>query len=87
MTTIPGGFRFVTLSLNEVFVPLVHPAGRAQADFGEAWAVLAGVLGQVHVLVVDLAQSDAIFLKAYLSETAEALCDGHVCQPASDRDP
>lgn len=44
MTTIPGGFRFVTLSLNEVFVPLVRPAGRAQADFGEAWAVLAGVL-------------------------------------------
>jgi transposase len=30
------------------------------------------------VLVVDLPQSDAIFLKAYLSETAEALCDGHV---------
>jgi transposase len=32
----------------------------------------------VRVLVVDLPQSDAIFLKAYLAETAEALCDGHV---------
>jgi transposase len=64
--------------LKEVFVPLVHPAGHAQADFGEAWAVLGGVRRKVHVLVVDLPQSDAIFLKAYLAETAEALCNGHV---------
>jgi len=28
--------------------------------------------------VVDMPQSDAIFLKAYLAETAEASCDGHV---------
>ena len=59
-------------------MPLVHPAGHAQADFGEAWAVLGGVRRKVHVLVVDLPQSDAIFLKAYLFEAAEALCDGHV---------
>lgn len=31
------------------------------------------------MLVVDLPQSDAIFLKAYLAENGvEALCDGHV---------
>jgi len=30
------------------------------------------------VRVVDLPQSDAIFLKAYHAETAEPLCDGHV---------
>ena len=59
-------------------MPLAHQAGHAQADFGEAWAVLGGVRRKVHVLVVDLPQSDAIFLKAYLAETAEALCDGHV---------
>ena len=40
--------------------------------------MLGGVRRKVHVLVVDLPQSDAIFLKAYLAETAEALCDGHV---------
>jgi transposase len=45
------------LSLKEVFVPLDHPAGQAQADFGEAWAVLGGVRRKVHVLVVDLPQS------------------------------
>ena len=27
----------------EMFVPLTHPLGHAQADFGEAWAVIAGV--------------------------------------------
>jgi hypothetical protein len=27
----------------EVFVPLAHPPGHAQADFGEAVAVLGGV--------------------------------------------
>jgi len=40
--------------------------------------VLGGVRRKVHVLTVDLPQSDAIFLKAYLAETAEAFCDGHV---------
>ena len=77
-TTVRDYVRPRRLSLKEVFVPLAHPAGHAQADFGEAWAVLGGVRRKVHVLVVDLPQSDAIFLKAYLSETAEALCDGHV---------
>ena len=77
-TTVRDYVRPRRLSLKEVFVPLAHPAGHAQADFGEAWAVLGGVRRKVHVLVVDLPQSDAIFLKAYLAETAEALCDGHV---------
>jgi len=27
----------------EMFVPLVHPPGEAQADFGEALVVIAGV--------------------------------------------
>ncbi len=77
-TTVRDYVRPRRLSLKEVFVPLAHPAGHAQADFGEAWAVLGSVRRKVHVLVVDLPQSDAIFLKAYLAETAEALCDGHV---------
>ena len=65
-------------SLKEAFVPLAHPAGHAQADFGEAWAVLGGVTRKVHFLVVGLPHSDAIFVKTYPAETAEALCDGHV---------
>ena len=27
----------------EVFVPLTHPPGHAQCDFGEAWVVIGGV--------------------------------------------
>ena len=77
-TTVRDYVRPRRLALKEVFVPLTHPPGHAQADFGEAWAVLGGVRRKVRVLVVDLPQSDAIFLKAYLSETAEALCNGHV---------
>jgi transposase len=66
------------LSLKEAFVPLSHPAGHAQADFSEAWAVIGGVTRKVHFLVVSLPHSDAIFVKAYPAETAEAFCEGHV---------
>jgi transposase len=66
------------LSLKEAFVPLAHPAGHAQADFGEAWAVIGGVTRKVHFLVVSLPHSDAIFVKAYPAERAEAFREGHV---------
>jgi transposase len=64
--------------MKEAFVPLAHPPGHAQADFGEAWVVMDGARRKVHFLVVDLPYSDAIFVKAYPAETAEAFCDGHV---------
>ena len=66
------------LSLRAAFVPLAHPAGHAQADFGEAWAVIGGVTRKVRFLVIALPHSDAIVVKAYPAETAEAFCDGHV---------
>jgi transposase len=66
------------LSLLEAFVPLAHPPGHAQADFGEAWAVIGGLRRKVHFLVVSLPHSDTLFVKAYPAETAEAFCDGHV---------
>lgn len=62
----------------EVFVPLAHPPGHAQADFGEATVVLGGTEQKVRFFVMDLPHSDAVFVKAYHSETAEAFCDGHV---------
>jgi transposase len=61
----------------EMFVPLVHPPGHGQADFGEAVAVIGGVEQRIHFLAVDLPQSDACFVRAYLAETTEAFCDGH----------
>ncbi len=64
--------------LREMFVPLSHPPGHAQVDFGEAVAVIGGVERKVRFFVMDLPQSDACFVKAYPGETTEAFCDGHI---------
>ncbi len=61
----------------EMFVPLAHPPGHGQADFGEALVVIGGVKRKAHFLAVDLPHSDACFVKAYPAETTEAFCDGH----------
>ena len=63
--------------VREVFVPLAHPPGHAQADFGEAVAVVGGVERKVHFFCLDLPHSDAGFVKAYPAERLEAFCDGH----------
>jgi transposase len=62
----------------EMFVPLVHPPGHAQVDFGEAMARIGGVERKIHFLAMNLPHSDAIFVVAYPAETTEAFCDGHV---------
>jgi transposase len=62
----------------EMFVPLLHPPGHAQIDFGEALGVIGGVECKIHFLAMDLPHSDAIFVVGYPAETAEAFCDGHV---------
>ena len=61
-----------------MYVPLSHPAGHAQCDFGQAKAVIGGVEQTIHYFVLDLPHSDACFIKAYPAETTEAFCDGHV---------
>ena len=63
--------------LREVFVPLAHPAGHAQADFGEADAIVAGVERRIHFFIMTLPHSDACFVVAYPSATTEAWLDGH----------
>ena len=66
------------LRSKEVFVPLSHKPGHAQADFGEADAIIAGKRVRFHYFCMDLPHSDACFVKAYPAEVAEAFCDGHV---------
>ena len=61
----------------EMFVPLAHPPGHAQVDFGEAVAVIGGVRQKIHFFCLDLPHSDAGFLKAYPAERTEAFLDGH----------
>ncbi|MEO6624214.1 MAG: IS21 family transposase [Burkholderiaceae bacterium] len=66
------------LRSREMFVPLSHRPGHAQADFGEADGTIAGKKVRFHYFCMDLPHSDGCFVKAYPAETAEAFCDGHV---------
>ena len=62
----------------EMFVPLQHAPGHAQADFGEAMVVIGGVERKAHFFALDLPHSDACYIRAYPAATAEAWMDGHV---------
>src|SRR6476659_2298478 len=62
----------------EMFIPLVHAPGHAQADFGEAIGVIDGVEQKIHFFAMDLPHSDACLVVGYPAETKEAFCDGHV---------
>ena len=62
----------------EMFVPLSHPPGHAQCDFGEALVAIGGVEQKAYCFILDLPHSDGCFVKAYPAETTEAFLDGHV---------
>ena len=62
----------------EMFVPLAHTPGHAQADFGEAMVVIGGVEQKAHFFALDLPYSDACFVRAYPAAVSEAWVDGHV---------
>lgn len=64
-------------SQREMFVPLFHPPGDAQVDFGEADVMLGGVLQRVHYFALSLPHSDDAFVMAFPAETREAFCEGH----------
>jgi transposase len=80
----PGGITIVKDYVHELrqrqremFVPLRHDPGHAQADFGEALAVIGGVERKIHFFAMDLPHSDGCFVQAYPAETTEAFCEGH----------
>jgi transposase len=77
-TVVKDHIRLCRARGREIFVPLAHPPGHAQVDFGEALATIGGVRQTVHFFCMDLPQSDACFVKAYPRETTEAFLDGHV---------
>jgi transposase len=76
-TTVKDYVRERRQRVREVFVPLAHPPGHAQVDFGEAVAVIGGVQQKIHFFCLDLPHSDAGFVKAYPAERIEAFLDGH----------
>ena len=62
----------------EMFVPLSHPPGHGQADFGEALVVIGGAEQKAHLFAFDLPHSDACYIRAYPAANTEAWLDGHV---------
>ncbi len=77
-TVVKDYVRIARARGRETFVPLSHPPGHAQVDFGEAVGVIGGIRRKIHFFCLDLPQSDACFVKAYPAETTEAFLDGHV---------
>ena len=76
-TIVKDYVRLRKLSQREMFMPLEHPPGDAQADFGEAMIVIGGVERKGHYLAVDLPHSDDCFVMAFPAETTEAFLEGH----------
>ena len=77
-TVVKDYVRIARSRSREVFVPLAHPPGHAQVDFGECIGVIGGVRMKLHVFCFELPHSDACFIKAYPAETTEAFLDGHI---------
>jgi transposase len=77
-TVVKDYIRIYRFKGRETFVPLAHPPGHAQVDFGEAIAIIGRVRQNIHFVCMDIPQSDACFVKAYPRETTEAFLDGHV---------
>jgi len=62
----------------EVYMPLTHPPGEAQVDFGYALARIGGTLRKVAFFVMSLVHSDAMFVMAFPRECTEAFLEAHV---------
>ena len=77
-TIVKDYVRSSKLGGREMFIPLSHAPGEAQADFGEAQVVIAGVEQKAHFMAFDLPHSDDCFVQAFPAETTEAFLEGHV---------
>ena len=76
-TIVKDAVRAWKQSHQEVFLPLSHPAGEAQVDFGEATIRLAGQETKVALFVMTLPYSGAIFMQAFPRECTETFLEGH----------
>ena len=76
-TAVKDAVRAIKEQVKEVFVPLSHPPGEAQMDFGQALVYMNGVLRKVMFFVMSLPHSDGMFVCAYERECMETFQDGH----------
>ncbi len=61
----------------EAFVPLAHPPGEAQVDFGHAEITVDGVPAKAALFVMTLPYRDALFCCAFPRECTAAFLEGH----------
>jgi len=76
-TIVKNAVREMTAARQEVFLPLAHPPGEAQVDFGFAEVVVRGVPAQVAVFVMSLPHADAVYCQAFPRECTEVFLEGH----------
>jgi transposase len=76
-TTVKDAVRDWKQSHKEVFLPLAHPLGEAQVDYGFADVVVAGEVVKVALFVMTLPYSDALFIQAFPRECTESFQEGH----------
>src|SRR4029078_3468460 len=76
-TVVKDAVRAWKQSHQEVFLPLTHPPGEAQVDFGEETVRLAGEETKVALFVMTLPYSGAIFIQAFPRECTETFLEGH----------
>src|SRR5262245_34431954 len=76
-TTVKDAVRGLQVGRAEVFLPLSHPPGEAQVDFGFADVVVRGVTTRVAVFVMSLPYADAVYCQAFPRECSETFLEGH----------
>ena len=77
ITVVRDEIRLYKQRSAEVFMPLSHPPGRAQFDFGQAMAIYRGRPIKVMFCVMSLPYSDALFCQAFPRECTETFQEGH----------
>ncbi len=78
ITAVRDEIRCYRQQAAEVFMPLAHPPGESQFDFGEAKAIYRGREIKVMFCVMSLPYSDAFFCQAFPRECTETFQEGHV---------
>src|SRR5262249_2530048 len=77
-TAVKKAVRDLERVRREVFAPLIHRPGEAQAGFGYALANVAGRLRKVASFVMALPHPDALFVRAFERGCAATFWEGHV---------
>ena len=77
ITVVQEAVARARLHQKEAFVPISHPPGHAQFDFGHAVVRIAGVETEAALAVMTLPYSDAYIVTAFPRECTETFHAGH----------